>query len=106
MARKFSELRKKMPPAAQAKAEALAREQLKLMPLYELRQARQISQQTLATVLRVNQASISKLENRADMYVSSLRSYVEAMGGQLEIVAHFPQGSVRIKTFEEIDDAR
>ncbi len=39
------------------------------------------------------------------MYVSTLRSYIEAMGGRLDIVAHFPDGDVRINQFEEIEAA-
>ncbi len=72
------------------------------MPLRELRQARHLTQEALARVLRSRQALVSKLERRADMYVSSLRSYIEAMGGELEIVARFPDGAVRIRQFEEI----
>jgi hypothetical protein len=54
-------------------------------------------------VLRTKQGSVSKLEHRTDMYISTLRSYVEAMGGQLEIVARFPDGSVKISKFEDLD---
>lgn len=104
MAKKFSELRRKMPPAARAKAAERARALLEHLPLYELRQARQLSQEQLANALHVKQASISKLERRADMYISTLRSYIEAMGGELEITAKFPDGAVHIKQFEEIED--
>ena len=45
---------------------------------------------------------MSKMERRADMYVSTLRNYIEAMGGELEIIASFPQGKVRINQFKEI----
>jgi transcriptional regulator with XRE-family HTH domain len=72
------------------------------MPLQELRQARKLSQEAIATVLGAKQASISKLEHRTDMYVSTLRSYIEAMGGTLEIVAQFPDGEVRITQFTDI----
>lgn len=104
MAKKFSELRKRMSPAARAKAAARARTLAKDLPLYELRQARQLSQEQLGRTLQVKQASISKLERRADMYLSTLRSYIEALGGELEIVARFPEGAVRIKQLEEIDE--
>jgi hypothetical protein len=49
--------------------------------------------------------SISKLERRADMYISTLRSHIRAMGGELEIVARFPDGEVRISNFEEVGEA-
>jgi hypothetical protein len=54
-------------------------------------------------VLGINQATISKLERRTDMYLSSLRRFVEAMGGELEITATFPDGRVRIQLLEHLD---
>jgi hypothetical protein len=50
----------------------------------------------------VKQSAISKLERRADMYVSTLRHFIEAMGGQLEIRAVFPDGDVRITQFQTL----
>jgi len=101
MAKKYSELRAKMSPEALEKSSALTQEMLDEMPLQELRQARALSQEQLARVLRVKQASVSKLERRTDMYIQTLRSYIEAMGGTLEITALFPEGKVRINQFEE-----
>jgi transcriptional regulator with XRE-family HTH domain len=75
------------------------------MPLHELRRARQLSQEQLAEELGATQPEISKIENRTDMYVSTLRRFIEAMGGKLEIVAHFPDGTVRITQFHELDTA-
>lgn len=72
------------------------------MPLVELRQARKFSQEQIANLLHIKQSSISKLERRTDMYISTLRSFVEAMGGELEISARFPEGTVKINQFEEI----
>lgn len=103
MAKKFSELRNKMSPEARARAGARAREMMAEMPLNELRAARRMSQEQLAVVLHTKQGSVSKLEHRTDMYISTLRSYVEAMGGQLDIVARFPDGSVKIRKFEDLD---
>ncbi len=59
----------------------------------------------LAKILGVNQAAVSKLERRADMYVSTLQSFVEAMGGELKITARFPEGSVEINQFEDVKKA-
>lgn len=101
MARKYSELRAKMSPAARKKSAALTGKMLDEMPLQELRQARALSQEQLARVLRIKQASVSKLERRTDMYIHTLRSYIEAMGGTLEITAQFPEGKIRINQFEE-----
>src|SRR5207302_2289514 len=49
-------------------------------------------------------AAVSKLENQVAMYVSTLRRFVEAMGGELVISAHFADGAVRINQFENVDD--
>jgi len=72
------------------------------MRLAELRQARQLSQQQIAESLRIKQASISKLERRTDMYISTLRNFIRAVGGELEIVAQFPEGNITITQFEEL----
>ncbi len=102
MAKKFAELRAKMAPESQVRIEAKAQELLAEMPLNELRQARGLSQKVLAEVLHVQQPSIAKLEKRTDMYISTLRSHIEAMGGQLEVIARFPDGAVKISNFAEI----
>ena len=47
---------------------------------------------------------MSKLEQRADVYVSSLRSYIEAVGGRLKIVAEFPEGEIAITNFSEVGE--
>jgi len=104
MAKKFAELRAKMSPESRDRAQVKAKEMLAEMPLNELRQARGLSQATLAKVLNVQQPSIAKMEHRTDMYLSTLRSHIEAMGGMLDIVARFPDGSVRISNFESLDD--
>ncbi len=104
MARKFAELREKMSATAQQRAHERAAELRAEMPLQELRQALRMTQAQLATILETNQANVSKLERRTDMFVSTLRSYILAMGGELEITAHFPDGCVRIKQFEELTE--
>ena len=91
MTNKFSALRQQMSPESQARAEVKAQAMLAEMPLNELRQARGLSQKMLADVLHVQQPSIAKMEKRTDMYLSTLRSHIEAMGGQLEVVARFPE---------------
>lgn len=72
--------------------------------LQELRKAMHCSQEKVAEELGVNQAAVSKIERRADMYVSTLRSYIEAMGGSLDIVAQFPGSPpVHISQFKELE---
>jgi DNA-binding XRE family transcriptional regulator len=100
--RPFKELTAKF--SAQSKARVAARvTKLKTeMALAELRQAREFSQENLGKILGVNQPAVAKLEKRADMYVSNLRRYIEAMGGALEITAKFPGASVTITDFSGI----
>jgi transcriptional regulator with XRE-family HTH domain len=103
MAKKFSELRARMTPESQHRAHEKAEALLAAMPLAELRQARQLSQEQLAALLHVRQPAIARLEKRTDMYLSTLRRVIEAMGGELEIRAHFPDGEVRISQFGNLD---
>lgn len=102
MNKKFSELRARMSPESRTRAESKAQAMLAEMPLFELRQARGMSQKTLAEILHVQQPSIAKMEKRTDMYLSTLRNHIEAMGGQLDIIARFPEGSVKISNFSEL----
>ena len=102
MAKKFTELRAGMCQAAREKSDGMARQMLVEMPLNELRQARGLSQKRLAEVLRVQQPSIAKMEKRTDMCLSTLRSHIEAMGGKLDVIARFPDGSVKINNFTKI----
>lgn len=102
MARNFKELQAKMSPERRERVERRVEHALREMALDELRSARQLTQTGLANILGVDQGSISKLERRTDMYISTLRSYVEAMGGDLQIRAVFPDGEVRIKQFQDV----
>jgi len=103
MARKFSELEAKMSPEAIARSDERYQEMIAEMPLHELRRARGISQEALARELHIKQPNVAKLEKRTDIYISTLRETIEAMGGTLDIVARFPDGSVKIKNFSSID---
>jgi len=71
------------------------------MALRHLRKARQLTQENMAKLLGVGQESISKIEGRSDMLLSTLRSYVEAMGGSLKIVAEFPDGRAVITSLQD-----
>lgn len=105
MAKPYRLLREKMAPASRARAAERTAAILRAMPLDELREARELTQEHLAKLLHVKQASISKMERRTDMYVSTLQDFVRAMGGQLEIRAVFPDGVVRITQFSELERA-
>ena len=100
----FETLRDAMTPAQRANAAAKASALRADMSLAELRQARQLTQQNLGQTLHVGQAAIAKMEKRADIYVSNLRRFIEAMGGELQIVAQFPEGAVKISNFAAIGE--
>src|ERR1700746_3432186 len=104
--RPFNNLRKRMAPARRTRNARATRRMRADMTLHELRQAREQSQEDLARELGVGQPAVAKLERRADMYVSNLRRYIEALGGSLEITARFPEGSVNIVNFGELADTQ
>ncbi len=100
----FRELTKGFTPARRRRVEEMKGELLGEMPLHELRRARALTQQDLAEMLQVKQPAVSKIEQRADVYISSLRSYIEAVGGRLKIVAEFPEGEVAITNFSDVGE--
>ncbi len=93
---KWRELESKMSPEARAEVRRRVQEELKKMPLHELRAARRLTQQQLAKTLDMTQAAVSQLEKRTDIYLSTLENFVEAMGGTLEMYAVFPDGRVKL----------
>lgn len=91
MPRTLDEVIASLPEGERAKIEARARELIaEEMSLQDLRKAIGKTQTQVAKRLRVGQDAISKLETRSDMYISTLRSVVKAMGGELELIAKFP----------------
>ncbi len=106
MAKNFKDIRAKMSLESRARSEAVANRMIEEMALDELRAARELTQEHLAKLLGVNQSAISKMERRADWYVSTLGDFIKAMGGQLEIRAVFPEGAVKITKFGSPDDRK
>jgi transcriptional regulator with XRE-family HTH domain len=105
MARNYKELQEKMDPASRADNALRVRDELQRMALDELRNAKRLTQADMAEMLDIPQSSISRIEQRADMYLSTLRNYVHAMGGILQIQAVFPEGgTVAISRFGEYED--
>ena len=104
MAKSFKALKESMSAERQQEIANGAKKLMEAMPLYELRQARLLSQEQLAQILNIRQPNVSKIEKRADMYISTLRSFIKAMGGELEIVARFPEGDVKITQFVDIEE--
>lgn len=102
MTKSFKTLRDKMPPAARERAYEKAKQDIAEMALDEVREARAMTQEHLARLLGIKQAAVSKMERRADMYVSTLQAMIKAMGGTLQIVATFPEGKVEIDQFRKL----
>jgi len=102
MARNFRELEARMSPGSRARSDAKTKKMIAEMALDELREARELTQQHLANLLGINQAAVSKMERRADTYISTLQSMIRAMGGQLKIEAVFPEGKVEINQFRKL----
>ena len=106
MAKNFRELESKMSPGSRARSDAKTQKMIGEMALNELRRAMGITQERLAKTLGFNQAGVSKIETRSDIFVSTLRKAIEAMGGKLEIRAKFPAGEVRIRQFGGLVERR
>jgi transcriptional regulator with XRE-family HTH domain len=104
MAHKWRDIRRTLSPEQEAETRHYVRSVVEASTLNQLREARNLTQASLATVLGVNQGSVSKMEKRTDMYVSTLRSFIQAMGGQLQIKAVFPEGEVEIEQFKNVAD--
>ena len=84
-------IRKQLRPARRRKIAARAATLIaEERSLQELRQAHKLTQKRMAEVLGIGQDSVSRLEQRSDLLISTLRNYVEAMGGRLSLVAEFP----------------
>jgi transcriptional regulator with XRE-family HTH domain len=101
MAKTFDALvRRTTTKKTRAKAASRAEELLGELLLSELRRVAGKSQHQLADALGIKQPSLSKLEKQSDMQLSTLRRIVKALGGELEVLAKFPKGTVRIDQFD------
>jgi transcriptional regulator with XRE-family HTH domain len=102
----FNELHERVleRPGARERVARYRREMERELSLGELRRARELTQQQLAEALETNQSGISRLERQTDLYLSTLRSYVEALGGELEVLAVFHDGIVPIGKFEDLEE--
>lgn len=104
MAKPYQRLRDKVfTPEQQAEHAAEARRLLDELPLAQLRQALDFTQAQLAALLDVSQPAVTQMEKQTDMLIGTLRTYVEAMGGELEVRARFPQGDVVITQFTRVE---
>ena len=101
MPKRFADLVDRLPKEQRERAAARRDQILREISLKQLRRALQLTQVELAGTLRVNQAAISKMESQYDMYISTLRRVLEAMGARLKIIAEFPDRQIVISQFHQ-----
>ncbi len=91
MAISQEEVMASLPPERRARIQARAQELIEEeMTLRDLRSVHHLTQERVAELLGIEQDSVSRMERRADMLLSTMSSYVEAMGGKLRLIAEFP----------------
>lgn len=98
----FSKLKKDMSTESQKRVKEKITHLREEMALRELRKALSMTQVDLAELLHIKQAALARLETRTDMYISSLRKYIAALGGELDIIARFPNGEVHIQNLHDL----
>ena len=102
MAKSFEDLANRtMSAASRARATRRTRAILVEMLLAEVRKLAGKSQSELARILGIKQPTLSKLEGQEDMQISTLQRIIEALGGEVEIIARFPKASVRLRQFQK-----
>lgn len=97
----FSQLVAKMSPEGQSRAKARTESMLKEMLLAEARQFSGMTQKDLAAALGITQPSLSKMEGQHDIQVSTLSRLIKSLGGELELIAHLPNGDIRLTQFDQ-----
>lgn len=101
MAKSFDELVQRTTSVqTQTKAAQRTQELMAELLLSEIRQRTGKSQHEVAETLGIRQPSLSKLENQADMHISTLQKIIHALGGELEVLAKFPNATIRINQFD------
>ena len=100
MAKNFENLEKQMNPERLSRAKAKAKEVMAEMLLAEIRKEAGFTQEDIAKTIGIKQPSLSKLESQDDIQVSTLQRLIQALGGQLELIAHMPGGDIRISQFK------
>src|SRR5262245_26442168 len=91
MTKTLEQMMQEVSPARRKKIEQRAAQLIaEEMSLRDLRRAHKLTQERIAETLRIGQDQVSRLEQRSDLLISTLRSYIEAMGGTLTLLAEFP----------------
>jgi len=98
-ARRWSDIReeRKLPPQAIARVEREAQRDLLEMTLRSLRETTGLTQEQMAELTEMSQSQLSRVEHRDDHLLSTLRRYVEALGGEIEVVAVVKGKRVRLR---------
>jgi len=94
MAKAWKTLRDELSPEIQVRAAARTEALLIEVELAELRRARGLTQTQVARSLEIEQGAVSRLERRDDLFLSTLSDYIQALGGELRLVASFPDGDI------------
>lgn len=106
MARTLDDVMKTLPAERRKKIEARGRELIEEeLTLRALRKKLNLTQEKMAEMLNTKQGTVSKVEKRSDMLISTLRSHIEAMGGTLELVAKIPNHPpVKLEGFQDLSN--
>lgn len=104
MSKPFNDLISRMPAERQKRIKQKAKMLKNQMALAELRKALELTQGQLAKTMNMNQAAVSKFEHQSDLYISTLRKILAAMGAELKIVAQFPDADVVINQFTDLQE--
>src|ERR1700686_2148031 len=104
MSKTLSEVMKGLPRERRLRIEAdTAREAAEVMTLRDVRKAFRMSQVSVAKALDMEQESVSRIERRADLLLSTMRKYIAAMGGDLKLIAEFPNmAAIQIETLGDL----
>jgi transcriptional regulator len=104
MVKSLDQVMKTLPAARKKKIEQRSKELIEeQMTLQQLRKELNLTQEAMADLLDMKQANISKVEKRADMLISTLRSYIEAMGGTLDLIARLPgHAPIKLEGFRDL----
>lgn len=102
---KWADIKTRIRPVTRARMEAEARRPSGELHLSQLRKARGLTQEAMADLLGVSQAEVSKMERRSELYIGTLRKFIEAMNGELVLAARFDDGVEVPITLTEAEDA-
>lgn len=100
MAHKFETLESRMDSKRVKTAKAKAKEVMAEMLMAEIRKEAGFTQEDLAKAMGIKQPTLSKLESQDDIQVGTLQRLIQALGGQLELIAHMPNGDIKISQFK------